>query len=102
MKPMEEMCDSCPFGHSKKQAHMRRSLPPGRFNEICQSVFQGFIFACHKTTTHDDSDEGEWIPTEKDRECAGAISFRETAIANREERERRFLKKFPLDFGASQ
>lgn len=59
IKSMLEMCDDCPFGFSPKQKHMRRSLMPGRFNEICQSVFQGFAFICHKTTSHDD--EGEWI-----------------------------------------
>jgi hypothetical protein len=88
MKAMETMCDSCPFGNTDKQSHMRRSLRWGRFNEICQSVFRGFIFACHKTTTHDD-EEGEWVPTQQDRECAGAISFREAAIANREKAQRR-------------
>jgi hypothetical protein len=91
MKPMEKMCDNCPFGHTEEQEHMRKSLQRGRFNEICQSVFQGYVFACHKTTTHDD-DDGEWVPTERDRECAGAILFREAAIANREEAERRARK----------
>jgi len=88
MKPMEKMCENCPFGDSPEQKHMRKSLRPGRFNEICQSAFRGFIFACHKTTTHDD-DDGEWIPTERDRECAGAIQFRGNALANRERAERR-------------
>lgn len=87
MKPMEAMCDDCPFGHSVKQRHMRQSLARGRFNEICQSVFRGFVFACHKTTSHDD--DGEWIPTRGDRECFGSIQFRENAIANRANAERR-------------
>ena len=82
IEPMKEMCENCPFGHSEKQRQMRNSLRPGRFNEICQSVFQGHVFMCHKTTTHDD--EGEWVMTEKDRECAGSIAFREAAHAQRE------------------
>lgn len=86
---MKEMCADCPFGRTPKQMHMRRSLRAGRFDEICQSVFQGYAFICHKTTTHDD--EGEWEPTAKDRECLGSIEFRERAIASRESRERRAL-----------
>lgn len=86
--PMPAMCESCPFGHSKAQAHMRKSLAKGRFNEICQSVFRGAPFMCHKTTQHDDED-GEWVPSKSDRECAGAIQFRENACRNREEAERR-------------
>jgi hypothetical protein len=90
IQPMLKMCDNCPFGHSPEQAHMRKSLARGRFNEICQSVFQGFPFICHKTTTHDD--DGEHQPTTKDRECAGSIQFKQNAIANREEAERRSRK----------
>lgn len=86
MEAMKDLCDNCPFGHSPKQTHMRNSLARGRFDEICQSVFQGFVFACHKTTNHD---EDEWVPSSKDRECAGSIIFRENAIANRERAERR-------------
>lgn len=87
IKPMAKMCDSCPFGHLPKQRRMRKSLKPGRFNEICQSVFQGHLFSCHKTTAFDD--DGEWKVTERDRECAGAIEFYKVAWANRERAERR-------------
>lgn len=80
--PMPAMCADCPFGHSRAQTHMRKSLRPGRFNEICQSVFQGSVFSCHKTTEFDD--DGEPIHTKRERECAGAIEFRRNAIANRE------------------
>jgi hypothetical protein len=85
MKPRETMCDNCPFGSSPSQLALRRSLRRGRFNEICQSVWAGFTFACHKTTTHDD--EGEWVPTERDRECAGAIEFVRKATENRNRRD---------------
>lgn len=87
LSAMKKMCENCPFGHSAEQTHMRKSLMPGRFDEICQSVFQGHSFICHKTTSHDE--EGEWSPSDKDKECAGSIQFRETAIANRERSERR-------------
>ena len=87
MEPMKEMCENCPFGASKEQRHMRNSLRPGRFNEICQSIWRGYVFACHKTTAHDDEDE--YLPTNRDRECAGARQFLQTAITNREKSERR-------------
>lgn len=87
LRPMEQMCADCPFGNSSKQRHMRRSLRPGRFEGICQDVFRGAFFACHKTTTHDDDGETVWTP--KQRECAGAIAFRQRAIANRERAEKR-------------
>lgn len=80
---MPAMCESCPFGHAPAQQHMRKSLAKGRFSEICQSVFQGFVFMCHKTTTHDD-ESSQWVPTEGDRECAGSIQFRDIACTNRE------------------
>jgi hypothetical protein len=91
VKPMESMCDSCPFGHSVKQTALREGLRPGRFDEICQDVFHGRIFPCHKLTEFDD-DTGEWMPSAKDRECAGSIEFRLRAIRNRERAERRAEK----------
>jgi len=87
MPAMKEMCDNCPFGHSAGQTHMRTSLARGRFDEICQSVWRGEVFICHKTTSHDD--EGEWSPGSKDKECAGSIQFREAATENREQAQRR-------------
>lgn len=87
MKPRLTMCEDCPFGNSKAQRHMRNSLRPGRFNEILQSIWRGFIFACHKTTSHDDG--GDWVPTTRDRECAGAREFLQRASANRQRAERK-------------
>lgn len=81
------MCDSCPFGNEKKQAAMRKVLRPGRFNSICQDVFAGAFFACHKTTSHDD--EGDELWTGKELECFGAIEFRRQAIEGRNRSERR-------------
>lgn len=87
IEPMPAMCADCPFGHSKKQTHMRESLQPGRFKEICRSVFLGYIFPCHKTTDFDD--DGEAVHTPQERECAGAIQFRSVAQENRERVQRR-------------
>jgi hypothetical protein len=81
---MPEMCADCPFGSLKAQKHMRKSLRPGRFTEICQSIWQGGYFPCHKTTTFDDDDEV--APSPKERQCRGALDFVERATANRERR----------------
>lgn len=80
---MKEMCADCPFGHSPKQRHMRTSLKPGRFNEICQSVWQGAYFPCHKTTQFDD--EGELLSVAETKMCRGAIEFVEAAARQRED-----------------
>lgn len=79
---MKEMCADCPFGSSKAQRHMRNSLRPRRFNEICQSIWQGGYFPCHKTTTFDDDDE-EYSPSGREKQCRGSIEFVEKAAANR-------------------
>ena len=85
-EPMKQMCDSCPFGTSKKQMHMRRSLRPGRFDEICQSVWQGAYFPCHKTTTF--GDDNELLDRQKERQCFGALRFVRIASENRDRCER--------------
>jgi hypothetical protein len=84
-KATEKMCADCPFGASESQRHMRRSLKPGRFNEIAQSVWMGAYFPCHKTTTFSDEGEGEdLIDRHKERECIGAIEFVQRASRGRE------------------
>jgi hypothetical protein len=92
---MKEMCDSCPFGNSKEQRHMRNSLRPGRFDEIAQSVWQGAYFACHKTTNGEEDDEGNYIYTGKEKQCRGALEFVKRAAANRDRQEMRTAGKTP-------
>ena len=82
---MPEMCKDCPFGHSVSQRRMRTSLRRGRFNEICQSVWQGGYFPCHKTTKFDD--DGELQPSLTEKMCRGALEFVERAAAMRNGRE---------------
>lgn len=86
---MLHMCDDCPFGHTKLQRNMRNSLARGRFIEICQSIWQGATFFCHKTTRlgEDDGDGEFYIPTGQERECAGARQFLERAITGRAKAE---------------
>ena len=88
---MKKMCADCPFGNSADQLHMRESLRPGRFKELCQSVFAGAYFPCHKTTEFDD--DGELVPSNKERMCKGALEFVQRAVANREKSEQRAERK---------
>ncbi len=90
---MKEMCESCPFGHTKAQQHMRDSLAKGRFDEICQSVWQGAFFACHKTTNGEEDDEGEYLYTGKEKQCKGSLEFIERIARGREEREAQFNER---------
>jgi hypothetical protein len=86
MKVMKEKCADCPFGRSAKQLHMRHSLKPGRFKEICQAVWQGGYFPCHKTTEFDD--DGESVPSADEKVCRGSLEFLERAA---KARDRRYL-----------
>jgi hypothetical protein len=70
---MPEKCHDCPFGNSKAQRHMRKSLRRGRFAEICRSVWVGGYFPCHKTIKYDE--EGEYVPSRDEKQCAGANQF---------------------------
>ena len=84
---MKEMCADCPFGSSKAQRHMRNSLRRSRFEEICQSVWAGGYFPCHKTTKFDD--DGDLVPHKGEKMCKGALEFIERIAKQREERELR-------------
>lgn len=84
-KVMAKMCADCPFGSSPAQRHMRTGLRPGRFNEICQSVWAGAYFPCHKTTAFDD--DGELTSSTAERECRGAVEFVARAAQNRSRAE---------------
>lgn len=63
-------CDNCPF---RKVGGIR--LRRERAREIAKNAIlhQGQVFQCHKTVTHDD--DGEYVPTERDQYCAGALNF---------------------------
>jgi hypothetical protein len=90
-QPMEKMCVDCPFGASKAQRHMRRTLRPGRFNRICQDVWAGSYFPCHKTTRFDD--DGELMTNPNERQCRGALDFIDRARKNRDEARERAARE---------
>lgn len=66
---MPEPCDNCPFNKTGPGAHLRRSLMPGRWEEITESLERGEHFTCHKTT--DETGNGTNLV------CAGAIAYQD-------------------------
>lgn len=90
-EPDEVMCANCPFAPSGPGAELRRSLRPGRFEEIAQAVWAGVPFWCHKTVEDDGwDDEGDdYTPAGTERHCGGALAFVRRAEENRRRAERR-------------
>lgn len=75
---MPEQCDNCPFASSGKGLAMRRSLAPGRWREILDSLRQGAPFHCHKTTVDmiEDEETGDVVDVgPKAKLCAGSIEW---------------------------
>lgn len=69
---MSTPCDHCPF-----RKDIEGYLRPDRVCEICESLFRGQSFPCHKTTEsiEDDDGDGDREATEDSQECAGAAIF---------------------------
>jgi hypothetical protein len=65
-------CDNCPF--RKDIAGYLRSE---RVREICESLFRGQSFPCHKTTEvwEDEDGESNFEATDDSQQCAGAEIF---------------------------
>ena len=84
--PREAMCGNCPFDSTGPGAELRRSLRPGRFAGICQAVWAGLPFWCHKTTVDEgfEGDEDDYVPSGKERHCGGALAFLRRAQEGRE------------------
>lgn len=76
---MKEKCENCPFHESGPGRHLRDSLMPGRFEEIVFGLMRGDHFFCHKTTTGEEDDDGEYLHDGKEKLCAGAIELQEQA-----------------------
>lgn len=66
---MSAMCDNCPFAASGPGAILRKSLRPGRWQEILRALRSDQYFPCHKTTRE--------TGTGKPRICAGALAWQE-------------------------
>lgn len=64
---MNEMCDNCPFDTSGNGHHLSHSLGAARMREIRQSLLNGALFPCHKTSL--ETGNGT------DLHCAGAFAF---------------------------
>ena len=69
---MATPCENCPF-----RTDIDGYLRGDRVREICESLFQGASFPCHKTTEDWEDDDGETdlIETENSQQCAGAEIF---------------------------
>ena len=69
---MATPCDNCPF-----RTDIKGYLRGDRVREICESLFTGGSFPCHKTTEEweDDDGENELREVEDSQQCAGAEIF---------------------------
>lgn len=87
----EAMCANCPFDTHGPGLALRKSLMPGRFEEIAQAVWMGLPFYCHKTTRDEgfDDDADDYVPQGTERHCGGALAFVRRARENRERADRR-------------
>ncbi len=66
---MNEPCVDCPFNESGPGLHLRKSLRPGRWQEILRGLKRDTHFTCHKTA--DETGDGS------DLVCAGALAWQE-------------------------
>lgn len=66
---MKVPCADCPFSDSAAGNHLRRSLAPGRMEEIKRGLRKDGHFVCHKTTIN--TGNGTNLL------CAGAIAWQE-------------------------
>lgn len=70
---LKRMCKNCPF---LKGTNME--LSPGRMEGIVEHLQSDYnVFPCHKTTQHDEDEEGESItvPNDKEQACMGSIAY---------------------------
>jgi len=66
MTGLKRPCDSCPF-----RADIEPFLRKDRAEEIADALRAGGMFACHKTTEHDD--DGDHVKTSDEEWCVGAL-----------------------------
>lgn len=83
---MPRKCADCPFASRGKGLHLRKSLGPGRWEEILKDLRDGKYFPCHKTSLSGDEsgeydDNGERIYSLeailKWLVCAGSIEWQD-------------------------
>ncbi len=54
------------------------TLQPGRMEGIVEHLQDDYnVFPCHKTTQHDEDEDGEpiTVPNPKEQACAGALAY---------------------------
>lgn len=70
---LKKPCSNCPFIKGTTMV-----LNPGRMEGIVEHLRDDYnVFPCHKTTQHDETEEGESItvPHEKEQACMGALAY---------------------------
>ena len=68
-------CANCPFLKDASKS-IRKHLKPGRVTDIITGLVTGRDtgFSCHKTTGRGtEDDEGNYVPSGQEMECAGAV-----------------------------
>lgn len=72
VRPLTRPCNDCPF---RITGGIR--LEPGRAREIAENAvaWNGESFHCHKTTHGEEDDNGNYITTGHEQQCAGAVAF---------------------------
>lgn len=70
---LKRPCAKCPFRYD-----VGGYLTGERMEEIVEAIRDGETFTCHNTVDYEGWDEEEeYIPSEKDQHCAGALIFLE-------------------------
>jgi hypothetical protein len=70
---LKRPCSNCPFIKGTSM-----ELQPGRMEGIVEHIKSDYnVFPCHKTTKHDEDEEGESItvPHDKEQACMGALAY---------------------------
>lgn len=72
-------CNNCPFTTKGAGLKLRKSLCPGRWIEVLNSLRNDGNFPCHKTTEFDE--EGEAV-SGTGLQCAGALEWQRKNIGH--------------------
>lgn len=75
---LSKMCANCPFMEDGAGLQLRLSLGKGRWTEIKLDLVKGGHFLCHKTTTMEEDEDGNYQSDGTEKICAGARHYQQT------------------------
>jgi len=75
---MAAMCDNCPFATEGAGLQLRLSLGKERWVQIKTDLVKGGHFLCHKSTTMEEDEDGNYISDGTEKICAGARHYQAT------------------------